>query len=403
METKTPLLSIIIPTKNRQYTCLYAIESAIILNKKDLEIIVQDCSDTDMLKMKIVDKFGKDPRISYEYADNKPSMTENWNRAFARATGVYKCGIGDDDAVLPNIYDIAKRAKENNIEAVGHSKKYLYAWPDYTYMPEYASKLIIKNSYISEEIKIYDRGELDELLRVQAAIPNMNYMKLPMVYHCLLASSLIDNLIIRTGKFLDGTSLDVYSAFCLGLLVDKFYVYSTPFTLPGACGASNSNRSRSKSMNLHFAEYKSIENDKRIPGVHYLTFTIAESTQKAFSNLNDTRYSKLLDLPYLYADFLSHFFNMKMIRELYRLMQQNKFRAKDYFKFTRLYFLKLISAFTFKVKGFAKTILYSSKYLKEMILKGKQNYSLYDSNDILDAVNVLKTKDDSYLSSNKNN
>jgi hypothetical protein len=94
---------------------------------------------------------------------------------------------------------------------------------------------------------------------------------------------------------------------------------------------------------------------------------------------------------------------MKMIRELYRLMQQNKFRAKDYFKFTRLYFLKLISAFTFKVKGFAKTILYSSKYLKEMILKGKQNYSLYDSNDILDAVNVLKTKDDSYLSSNKNN
>ena len=373
IDNKLPLLSIIIPTKNRQYTCVYAIESALLLNKEDIEIIVQDCSDSNILEKQIVDKFGTDARIKYEYVDTKPSMTDNWNRAFERATGIYKCGIGDDDAVLPNIYEITKWAKENNVEAVGHTKKYLYAWPDYTFMPEYASKLIVMNSDTSESVKIYERNELDKLLETQAAIPNMNYLKLPMVYHCLLASSLIENLIKKTGRFLDGTSLDVYSALSFGLLVNKFYVYAVPFTLPGACGASNSNRSRKKSISMHFAEYTSIQQDRRIPAIYNLTFTIAESTQKAFSNLNDTVHAKLLDLPYLYADFLSYSFNGKMIKNLYRLMRESNFKGKDYFKFTRLFISRILSASKIKLKNFTKKTVYHSEYIKKAILKGNAN------------------------------
>ena len=101
---QSPLLSIIIPTKNRQHTCLYAIESGLLLNKTDIEIIIQDCSDSNKLEKQIIDKFGIDARINYEYTDTKPSMTENWNRAFERSKGLYKCGIGDDDAVLPSIF-----------------------------------------------------------------------------------------------------------------------------------------------------------------------------------------------------------------------------------------------------------------------------------------------------------
>ena len=53
-----PLLSIIIPTKNRQYTCLYSIESALKISDDNLEIIVQDCSDTDILKDNIFNRSG---------------------------------------------------------------------------------------------------------------------------------------------------------------------------------------------------------------------------------------------------------------------------------------------------------------------------------------------------------
>ncbi|MBK9533325.1 MAG: glycosyltransferase [Chitinophagaceae bacterium] len=115
-----PLLSIVIPTKNRQFTCLYAIESALLINNDDFEVVVQDCSDTNILKKQIHDKFGMDPRIKYFYLSEKLSMTENWNRAFSNTKGEYICAIGDDDAVLPAIYEITKGAKERNLNMVKH-------------------------------------------------------------------------------------------------------------------------------------------------------------------------------------------------------------------------------------------------------------------------------------------
>ena len=390
---QSPLLSIIIPTKNRQHTCLYAIESGLLLNKTDIEIIIQDCSDSNKLEKQIIDKFGIDARINYEYTDTKPSMTENWNRAFERSKGLYKCGIGDDDAVLPSIYNITKWAKDNNIEAVGHSKKYSFFWPDFTARPEMASKLLVINSNVSEKVKIFERNELDELLKQQATIPDSNYRKLPMVYHCLLASSLIDNLIMKTGRFMDGTSLDVYTAISLGLIVNKFYVYEMPFTLPGACGASNSNRITSKIIKAHFTEFKNIVIDERIPEVYNETFTIAESTLKAFSNMNDVSYSKLLDLPHLYADLLSHSFNTKIVKDLYRLMYENKFSNKDYLKFSKLYFFKKIFDLKINLKVFIKKILYNSKYIKNTVLKSKEKkYALYESDNILEAIEILKSR-----------
>src|SRR5687768_13393833 len=98
---QSPLLSIIIPTKNRQYTCLYAIESALNMKSDIFEVVVQDCGDTNSLEEAIVSKFGNDNRLKYRYTNTSPSMTENWNLAITHAKGKYICGIGDDDAVLP--------------------------------------------------------------------------------------------------------------------------------------------------------------------------------------------------------------------------------------------------------------------------------------------------------------
>ena len=43
------LLSIIIPTKNRYNTVLYAINSALNIISQDFEIVVQDCSENNNL------------------------------------------------------------------------------------------------------------------------------------------------------------------------------------------------------------------------------------------------------------------------------------------------------------------------------------------------------------------
>lgn len=338
-----PLLSILIPTKNRQYTCLYAIESVILLNRNDdVEIIVQDCSDDDSLKAKIMEKFGNNANIKYEHQDTKPSMTENWNRAFARGTGYYKCGIGDDDAVLPSIYEVAKWAKQQDIDAIGHSKKYNYFWSDFSIIPGYSGRLVKVLDDFDEETKIYTRDILDEMIRQRATIPNMDYRDLPIAYHTLLSGKLIERLVERTGVFLDGTSLDVYSGFALGLLVNKYYVLNTPFTLPGACGSSNSNRTGNKKYNQHFEEFKNIYADERIPRRYNLAFTIAESTQKAFSNLNDEHYHKLLDLPYLYVEFMAYSFNIDMFKILLRFMRKQRFRFWQYIRFSWLLIVRIL-------------------------------------------------------------
>ena len=380
-----PLLSIIIPTKNRQYTCLYAIQSVLLLNKEDVEIIVQDCSDSNILEQEIALKFNSDKRILYEYVNSKPSMTQNWNRGYERASGEYKCGIGDDDAVLPNIYNVAVHAKKHNIDAVGHSKRYEYFWADFTIIPGYASKLRVPiNTEFTCAVKIFNRKDLDRLVEKQAMFPDMEYRRLPMAYHCLISSNLIDTIVKRTGKFLDGTSLDVYSAFILGLIVNKFYVYSDPFTLPGACGASNSNLMALKITNRHLLEYKNIAADKRIPTIPNLTFSIAESTQRAFSNLNNTTLPKLLDLPALYVDFLFYSFSLKMLHYLCSLMKENKFSLPEYLKFLTL-FIKII------LKRSKRKI----KYLISKLMPAKNiktSFFFYPAEDIIVATKVLAIK-----------
>src|ERR1039458_3907261 len=96
-----PLLSIIIPTCNRQVYAASAIRCALAIPSDDIEIVVQDCSDDDLLSSLIAPE-RLDKRLSYRY-ERPAHMTENWNRAIGRATGEYVCIIGDDDGVIPEI------------------------------------------------------------------------------------------------------------------------------------------------------------------------------------------------------------------------------------------------------------------------------------------------------------
>lgn len=390
-DNSIPLLSIIIPTKNRQYTCLFAIESVLRLKEKDIEIIIQDCSDSDILKDQIVKKFGLDSRLKYEHTYSNPSMTENWNRAFERSCGIYKCGIGDDDAVLDNIYEVAKWAYENQIEAVGHSKNCLYFWPDFTSKIEYQSNLLIKSEPFSNTIRILDKEELNQIIKTMATIPSMVYTKLPMVYHCLLSNTLIDKLVAKTGKLLDSTSLDVYSSICLASIVDRYYVYKNPFTLPGACGSSNSNSASLKKIARHFREFKTIERDSRIPDSFNLTFTLAQSTQIAFLNIKDHKNQKLLNLPNLYADFLSYSLSPNLISQIFSLTKRFSFTKKDYINLFKLYFKYLFEKRINKFKNLIKYFLFRSSYLRSVILKNKQKNNCYvKSSNIIEAIEILK-------------
>ena len=90
-----PLLSIIIPTCNRQVYAASAIRCALAIPSSDIEVVVQDCSDEDTLSSLIAAE-SLDKRLSYRY-ERPAYMIQNWNRAIGRAIGEYLCLIGDDD------------------------------------------------------------------------------------------------------------------------------------------------------------------------------------------------------------------------------------------------------------------------------------------------------------------
>ena len=114
------LLSVIIPTKNRQFYCLEAIKEIINVceNRKtyNVEIVIQDNSDDMDLEQKI-SALGHG-NIKYHYHAGEVSFVDNFSEAVSLATGKYLCMIGDDDGILPTIFDAIKYMENNSVDAL---------------------------------------------------------------------------------------------------------------------------------------------------------------------------------------------------------------------------------------------------------------------------------------------
>jgi glycosyltransferase involved in cell wall biosynthesis len=382
--TKDILLSVIIPTKNRRMTCAHAVMAALAIPHEDIEIIVQDCSDSTQLKAELEHISNRDSRIKYEHLSTSPSMTENWNRAYERASGKYQCAIGDDDAVLPHIYDVAKWAEGHDICAVGHSRKFNYFWPDYTAQPEFAGKLYLPR-YITKNIKILSNTDIEQAIRCQAVLPNMSYRDLPMAYHNLISLPILRKVINDTGIIFDGTAVDAYSAIVFGLQVHKYAVFDYPFTIPGACGQSNSNVGRKRANNRHLGEYKKINADKRIPRHNTVLFVVTESTLRAFHNTKNSYYSNMVDLPLLYANFLAEDASKSMRAELLRLMREHSFTSMQKMRFSYIYIGIKLSKLR---KCAGKKIKMAVSNLLSVKKQKKKKHHMFDATTITEAMLV---------------
>jgi glycosyltransferase involved in cell wall biosynthesis len=90
---ESPLISIIISTRNRQKYAISAITSILSISANDLELVVFDNSDSKELKKYIQNNI-KDARLRYKYISTPSPMTLNWDAAVGLASGKYICIIG---------------------------------------------------------------------------------------------------------------------------------------------------------------------------------------------------------------------------------------------------------------------------------------------------------------------
>ena len=292
-----PLLSIIIPTKNRQYTAVFAVDSVLCIPSENLEVIVQDCSDDDSLRQLLSNKYGKNARLKYFHTYEKLSMNENWSAAISKTTGKFVYGIGDDDGVLPAIIEVAEWMDAKNIEAVV-PLKVQYIWND-AYLGTFSnSRLTLPSNFTGKIYTINLSKEFDRKVKNCGFGYTTN---LPNLYHGFISRRILELHKAKTGAYFNGTSLDVYSAFTTPQYIDNLYYVEYPISIWGACGKSNSNRVVSKKSQDHFKEFTNYKKIESLPNVYNAEVSVTETTMQALKDTQKSYLIPTMNLSLVYA------------------------------------------------------------------------------------------------------
>ena len=123
--TKSPLVSVVIPTKNRKNLLSMAINSVLSQTYKNIQLIVQDNNSTDGTS-DIMTKFQEDERVEYFRESRDLTMTENWNTGHQYARGDYFVRLDDDNVYFNNYIETSIQAiKTNNLDLITFSAVYL--------------------------------------------------------------------------------------------------------------------------------------------------------------------------------------------------------------------------------------------------------------------------------------
>jgi glycosyltransferase involved in cell wall biosynthesis len=127
----TPLLSILIPTRNRACYLRHAIQSALNLDDDNIEIIVsENHSEDDSLA--IASSF-QDKRLKVIQPEKPLPMHENWELLLKHATGDWVYFLGDDDAMMKHCVRHLEylSSKYPACEAIVSQRAHFY-WPGST-------------------------------------------------------------------------------------------------------------------------------------------------------------------------------------------------------------------------------------------------------------------------------
>lgn len=292
-----PLLSILIPTKNRKATAISAIKIAAMTGSQaEVEVIVQDCSDTDDLRndLKSSSHLG---RVRYFWEEDNLSMVENWNRGMGRVNGEYIIIIGDDDTVSLDILSICKWGREKGYEAICQKGWDNFWWSGYP-TSDHQGQLSLQLRTGGYEMKISQ-----EILRDNSSTGEA-YQILPSVYHGLIKRKVLEEMRDRAGEYFLGLSPDVYCAYAVTLSVEKFVILDYPFTIVGASKNSNTNRLRMGDISQHFAEYNVFQFNELVPSTPGLYSSMTNDMLEAFSSHAGVSFRKYLgyvDLPRVFA------------------------------------------------------------------------------------------------------
>ena len=326
------LLSIVIPTRGREYYCIEAIKDILSYKREDFELVVCDNSDTDQIEDFI--KQNPDERVVYQHIHGRINSVLNMDTAMQMATGEYVCMIGDDDTILPTIFEVTEKAKEIGADNVTPINTINFYWPGAL---DDNGQVSWYNQFNKQWVKKICSEQLYTFLK-EGMIPYYNY--LPRVYHGLTRNSVLQNIKNKTGHIIGGLSPDMYLSVAVSCLCTSFYVVNEPITVAGACAKSTTAQSNTGG---HRGEIKdaphlwnrgSYEWDCHIPSVYSVETIWTETAIKALSEMGRNELFIHINQGYIFAQLLLN--NRQIIGLSLKKIRKTQCYRKRFFVYTNI-------------------------------------------------------------------
>lgn len=236
MITDEILLTIIMPTKNNELVSQNTIRTITQMNLPNTELIVHNNGDTNELFNYIRDLIN--PNLHYVYFEQRLSIVDNFENSIKYISGKYVLYIGDDDLVHPRIIEYIKFAISNDIDCIVPKLNAVFYWDenntlDYLWLKKFKNNIELVNPIVELKKLLHDGG--------------FNYLKykLPKIYHGIVKSSLVFEIIKSDKSFFGGLVPDIYSVINLSLRTKKVAYVDFPFTIPGISNLSESGKTKS--------------------------------------------------------------------------------------------------------------------------------------------------------------
>lgn len=239
----TPLLSVVIPTRNRMPTLEHSIAN-VLASGDDLEVVVHDTSDDPDAWAVVARRFGDEPRLRYHYTAPPQSFADTFDKAVSFARGRFVTIIGDDDGILPQLLECTRMIDAAGWEAITPSTSAAYNWPDFRHLyygDSDAGRLSVRpftgaveQIDVARELERTARGGFQE------------FGRLPRIYYGVVRRDRLEALRERAGAYFVGTSPDISGAVGLATVVTRLVRLDYPVFLPGSSANSGAGRSGMK-------------------------------------------------------------------------------------------------------------------------------------------------------------
>ncbi|MEM5471640.1 glycosyltransferase family 2 protein [Hoeflea sp. AS60] len=228
------LLSICIPTRNRQIYAMSAVREMLSSERDDFEVVVADNSDDAAPLAEFVENCA-DPRLKLlAPVDKVLSMRANWERIVRETSGEWVSFIGDDDYLDPELCEVIRVTKKvvPDADALTWGRLH-FIWPEARSGPE-----TTKMSNGNHLMRIKKEDMIRKLFFWEDAVdrPNCPFG----VYHGAVKRTLLEDIRDTfSGQYFGHPIVD-YDNICRTLMVANSFVYfERPMSVFGACKASN--------------------------------------------------------------------------------------------------------------------------------------------------------------------